>query len=172
MGIFGIRIPLIVGFSIELLGIGFILLALNYSTRVQLPSINLIVYLFSEVCLVFFPHCLVHFIVGSLVGIRFNHFRIVRSAISKLGPPGKLPSLPVLCLVVDHGSLKRCSAVGRAAMYASGAIASMMLPFSVVGYAFSKLPFSLWLVCLMFAIANLAFDIYYSPRVGDISRIS
>jgi hypothetical protein len=166
-----IRIPLAFGNLTGLLGTCIAFLLVYYAASIQYSSIKFILYLLSIGCLIFFPHCLAHFIVGSSVKIRFKYYGVGRSSISKLALPIRLPSLPVLTLIIDHRSFVSVSWIGRAAMYASGVIASVTMPFIVVVYTFNQLSISLWLILLVLVIANLLFDLYYSPKFGDLSRI-
>jgi hypothetical protein len=55
-------------------------------------------------------------------------------------------------------------------MFASGAIVSIPLPFFVVAAVFHNLPFSLWLLLFLAILANAAFNSYYGPKAGDLSR--
>jgi len=167
----GIRIPLAFGSLIGLLGTSIAFLLVYYAAAIQHQGIKFILYLSSIGCLIFFPHSLAHFIVGSSVGIKFKYYRVGRSSISKLALPIRLLSIPVLTLIIDHPSLNSVSWIGKAAMYASGAIVSMTLPLIVAVYAFNRLSVSLWLILLVVVIANLLFDLYYSPKSGDLSRI-
>lgn len=130
-------------------------------------------YLIAWGCLIFFPHCLTHFIVGSVVGIRFECYGLGKSGMSKLGWPivGTLAALvPVLTLKTDRKSLNSVSPGRRAVMFASGAVASMILPFIVGVASITYLPITLAAVIFVLSIANLVFDLYYSPKAGDFSR--
>jgi len=166
-----IRIPLAFGSLIGLLGTCIAFLLIYYAAAIQHQGIKFLLYLSSISCLIFFPHSLAHFIVGSSVGVRFKYYRVGRSSISKLALPIRLPSIPVLTLIIDHSSLNSVSWIGKAAMYASGAVVSMALPLIVAVYTFNRLSVSLWLILLVVVIANLLFDLYYSPKSGDISRL-
>ncbi len=121
----------------------------------------------------FFPHGMAHYVVGRLVGIRFQYYYMSRSSVYKL----KLPlaraiasrSL-VLTLKVDPDSLQSASPGGRAVMFSSGAVASMILPFYAALMSVRHLPMNLSAILLLLSAANLVFDLYYSPKAGDISR--
>jgi hypothetical protein len=56
-------------------------------------------------------------------------------------------------------------------MFASGATASMLLPFIVFAVSVGRLPAILAGVLLVLSVANLVFDLYYSPKAGDLSRV-
>jgi hypothetical protein len=55
-------------------------------------------------------------------------------------------------------------------MFASGAVASMILPFVPAILSFGRLPLSLSVLLLLISVGNLVFDLFYSPKAGDISR--
>jgi len=74
-------------------------------------------------------------------------------------------------LKIDQSSLASVSRGARAVMFLSGAAASMIFPFMVVVASFGRLPAILNGGLLFLSTANVAFDLYYSPRAGDISRI-
>jgi hypothetical protein len=56
-------------------------------------------------------------------------------------------------------------------MFASGAVVSMILPFLVVVVAIGNLPMIWSLALALLSVANVSFDLYYSPKAGDLSRI-
>jgi hypothetical protein len=131
-------------------------------------------YLLTWGCLIFFSHCLAHFVAGSLVGVRFTHYEIGRSSITKLQLPvisSLASAMPLLTLKIDHRSLNSVSRGARAVMFASGAAASTVLPFIVVVASLEKLPIAMSLILLIFSVANALMELYYSPKAGDISRI-
>ena len=167
-------IPVLVGNIIGIVGSCFagylIYSAPNFSTALM----RFILYLISIGCLIFFPHCLAHYIVGRLVGVHFRYYLVRRSTIEKLGIPfvsDIASKLPVLSLQIDHASMARVSVEARSAMYASGALCSTILPFVVVLASLNELPASLSLILLAFCFGNLLFELYYSPKAGDFSRI-
>lgn len=136
--------------------------------------LRFLVYLISWGCVVFFPHCLAHFVTGRLVGIRFKYYLMTRSPLVKL----KLPlisamgsMIPVLGLRIDHSSLGSVSRGARAVMFTSGTAASMIFPFFPVAASIGRLPVILSSVLLVLSAANVLFGLYYSPKLGDISRI-
>jgi hypothetical protein len=46
----------------------------------------------------------------------------------------------------------------------------MVLPFFAAASSFGDLPIVLSVILLMISLANFASDIYFSPKIGDISR--
>jgi hypothetical protein len=165
------RLSLLHGNLIELVGT-LVAFALNhYAPSLGGVYVRFALYLLSFACLIFFPHCLAHFIIGTLVGIKFDYYSIRESSISRLNLPISFPRLPVLSLKVNRESLKHTNPFGRGAMFASGAIVSVLLPFIVVASALPNIPQLPGMLLLVLAIANAAFDLYYSPRAGDFSRM-
>ena len=169
-----IKIPLGIGNLIEVLGTGFALYLIYAASEISDVTFRFLLYLVSWGCLVFFPHCLAHFIVGRLVGIRFTNYAIGKSGIAKIRMPfisAIASKAPLLTVKVDRTSLNAASRGGRAVMFASGAATSMVLPFFAAVASFGHLPMPLTAFLIVLAAANLAFDLYYSPKAGDISRI-
>jgi hypothetical protein len=168
------RIPLGLGNVIEVLGcLAAIALVLEAPYVENIP-LAFVAYLLSWGCLVFFPHCLAHFITGRILGVRFSHYFISASPVTRMQLPiisGVMSKLPVLGLKIRPESLKSVNHGARTVMFASGAAASMLLPFLVFVISIGRLPSILVGILLVLSLANLAFDLYYSPKAGDLSRI-
>ena len=158
----------------EVLGIAIGIYLLAAASSINAVTLRFILYLVSWACLIFFPHCLAHFVVGRLVGVQFIHYVIGKSSITKLRLPvisSVSSAIPLLTLKVDHVSLVSVTPGARAVMFASGAAVSMILPFIPVVVSIGHLP-TIWSTILfLISIANVCFDLYYSPRAGDLSRI-
>ena len=168
------KIPLILGNVIEILGVAVAILLIVAASGVNSALVRFLFYLISWACLVFFPHCLTHFVVGRLVGVRFRHYIVGKSSITKLRLPvvSAVATLFLLLeLRVDRRSLGSLSGGARAATFASGATASMIFPFLVPVVAFRHLPAVWSFALLLLSLANVCFDLYYSPKAGDLSRI-
>ena len=138
--------------------------------RVKLFPVDALLVLVAWFCLWFFSHDLAHHTVGRLVGVRFRYYFLGRSTITKLSLPiasNLLRVVPVLGLKIDRSSLKSVSPNRARAMYASGALFSMFLPWVVIpsGYTVS-LPVGILLTLL--TVANDVFTLYFSPQVGDL----
>ena len=162
------------GNGIEVLGIAVGVYFLVAASNINVVPLRFLVYLLSWACLVFFPHCLAHFAVGRLVGVRFTHYVLGKSSITKLRLPvisSVSSTIPLLTLKIDSGSLRLVSPSARTVMFASGAIVSMILPFLAVAVPIGHLPV-LWSVGLfLVSVANVCLDLCYSPITGDLSRI-
>jgi hypothetical protein len=108
-----------------------------------------------------------------MLGIRFQHYFLGRSAIRKLKLPlvsGLMEKVPVFVLKVDRSSLRGVSPRRRRWMYASGAMASMGLPWIIVPSSFSLGPYWVGVFFLMLVLGNELFTLYFSPKTGDLYR--
>lgn len=167
------RIPTAVGNLVEVAGILFALYILVIAPNITPILLKLILYLIAWCSLLFFPHSLTHYAVGRLIGVRFRYYSLGKSSVHKL----KIPMLStiaaksiVLTLNVEHESLQSVGRAGRIAMFSSGAVASMVFPFLVAAASFRDLPVMFSVLFLLISTANLMFDLYFSPKAGDISR--
>jgi len=132
-----------------------------------------LVLLLAQGIILYAVHCPSHYIVGRMVGIKFSGLAVGRSALRKSSSRvvrqiGERAMTPVL--IVDRASLARASPLRRKAMFYSGVAASTATPFLITLYA-SLLgdPVSI-LATLLVAIGYLVFNIFYSPRTGDVYR--
>jgi hypothetical protein len=164
------RLSLAQGASLCVFGLLLGLALLITAPLVKLFPLNALFVLVSWFCLWFFSHDLAHHIVGRVVGVRFRYYFLGRSAITKLDLPiasNLLKVVPVLGLKIDKSSLDSISPNRVRAMYASGALFSMFLPWIVIptGYVVS-LPVGILLTLL--TVVNDVFTLYFSPQVGDL----
>jgi len=121
----------------------------------------------------FFIHGLTHHAVGKMFGIRFQYYFLGRSAIRKLNLPlvsSLMWKVPVFVLKVDRSSLRGASPRRRRWMYASGAVASMGLPWIIVPSSFSLGPNWVGVFFVMLVLGNTLFTLYFSPKTGDLYR--
>lgn len=152
-----------------LLGLALLILA----PRVKLFPLDVLFILVSWFCLWFFSHDLAHHIVGRMVGVSFRYYFLGRSAITKMSlpiAPNLLRVVPVLGLKIDKSSLNAISPNNVRAMYASGAVSSMLLPWLIVptGYAIS---FLVGILLTLLTVANDVFTLCFSPQVGDLHQV-
>ena len=167
------RLPLWLGNGIEVVGviIGSILLI---SVQTGIPQLlSLILLVVSWMCFWFFPHCLTHYIVGRIVGIRFSHYVIADSAIEKLDIPVAswlVSAIPVLGIRVREIGFDGVSPTGRKAMFYSGTFASIFFPLIVVFYAVAYTSTLLTVLVAALTLGNGVFTLYFSPKCGDIDR--
>ncbi|MFQ5951261.1 MAG: hypothetical protein ACE5KH_04170 [Candidatus Geothermarchaeales archaeon] len=121
----------------------------------------------------FFSHCLTHYVVGTILGIRFQYYMVTRTPLRKLALPIVSPlagHVPLLAIKTDPRSLRSASSTRRAIMFASGTVASISLPFLLAAEAYFTLTPTAWSILLTMSILNLVFTLYFSPKVGDLSR--
>jgi hypothetical protein len=159
-----LRVPIGVGIAMHLasIGLGLVLCALALapagSSPVATSPVREIVFLVASQALIGVVHTFAHWLVGTLVGIRFTH---VYTALPKPQPGIK----------IDYASYLRAPARGRAWMHASGAIASKLLPF--IAYAFGAQAgleqWALWVLLAIGAI-SIVIDLTLSTRASDWKR--
>lgn len=167
------RISLTLGNTVGIVGTIFALYLLIMTELIQNHFLQFLLYLLSLACLVFFPHCLAHYLVGRVVGIRFRYYFLGRSGVARLHLPlvSKLAAaLPVLTLKVNSASLASVSHARRAVMFASGAVASMLLPSVPAIVSLGRLSVTQSVLIFLLVGFNVAFDLYYSPKAGDMAR--
>lgn len=163
------RLSLAQGASLCAFGLLVGLALLVVAPRIRLFPINALFVLVAWFCLWFFPHDLAHHIVGRICGITFRYYFLGRSAIVKLDLPivsNAMRRVPVLGLKIDKPSLNSVSPNRVRAMYASGAVSSMFLPWLAIPVGFSvSLPLGILITIL--TLANDVFTLYFSVQVGD-----
>jgi hypothetical protein len=138
--------------------------------RIRLFPVNALLVLVAWFCLWFFSHDLAHHAVGIILGVTFRYYFLGRSAIIKLGLPiisELVRVIPVLGLKIDKPSLISISRSRVRAMYVSGAVSSMFLPWLAIpaAYAVSLL---LGVLITLLTLANDVFTLYFSVQVGDL----
>ena len=161
------------GNLIEVLGIALAIGGLLLAASIRDPLSNLVLLAMVWVSLWYFPHCLIHFIVGRIAGITFTHYLIGSSALVKLELPylrKVLRYLPVLGIRTDRASLRRSSPRARRLMFESGAYGSMLLPSLAVIFSLSYSSATTSALLIIMSLVNVAVTLYYSPRAGDIWR--
>lgn len=81
-----------------------------------------------------------------------------------------LKAVPVLGLKIDKSSLNSISSNNVRAMYASGVVSSMLLPWVVLPTSYViSLPVGILLTIL--TVANDVFTLYFSLQVGDFHHV-
>ena len=105
-------------------------------------------------------HCLAHWVVGRVVGIRFTDYFFG-------GPPPPRPGLKT-----DYASYLRAPAERRAWMHASGAIATKVAPFvPLFFWSASGAPVWSALLLLAFAAVQILTDVLFSVRSSDWKKV-
>jgi hypothetical protein len=118
-------------------------------------------------------HCPAHYIVGRLLGIRFSGIRLGRSTAARALPAslrqvGSL--LVVFTLGVDPESKKNAAASKLRAMFMAGVTGSVASAVTFAYWVSLAGYYTAGIVTWVFALAYLASDIVFSPKVGDLMR--
>jgi len=150
-----LRFPLAVGLAVDLIGIGIAVALLVLSAALTSRSRDL-VFLVAFGGLLVAIHTLAHWIVGSLVGIRFTHWF---SAARKRPQPG---------FKIDYATYLRAPARARAWMHASGAIVTKILPFALVplAVAVGLDALAIWALVVI-GVLQIVTDALWSVRASD-----
>lgn len=164
------RLSLAQGSSLCVVGVLVGLALLVVAPWIKLFPVNALFVLVAWFCLWFFSHDLAHHVVGRIFGVTFRYYFLGRSAIIKLGLPvvsNAMRHVPVLGLKIDKLSLNAVSTNRARAMYASGAVSSMLLPWLAIpaGYAIAL---SIGIFLTILTVANDVFTLYFSVQVGDL----
>lgn len=132
------RFSIRLGTALELFGVFLGFLILSITNILPYSMVSLVLLLIAWFCFWFFSHCLAHFVVGKILGIDFRFYFVGKSNILKLNLPvvSWLASrILVLGIKINHKSFQHVPKKRRAAMFASGTIASMTSPLISVIYA-------------------------------------
>lgn len=156
-----IRLPLAVGLAADVVGalVGVALVALTLSTSTgPLASSpwRELVFLAALGVLLVAPHTLAHWIVGTLVGIRFTYWF---SAPPRRPQPG---------FKMDYASYLRTPARARAWMHASGAIVTKVVPFVLLPLALrgGLAAWAIWVIAAI-GVLQIVTDAIWSVRGSD-----
>lgn len=121
----------------------------------------------------YFPHCLIHYVIGTIVGVKFKGYWLGKSSIRYL-PHRILKTIgglvPVLIIRIDHDHFLSSPRWGRVLMHTGGAVTSMTLPLIVSVVSFTKVDLIFAASAFSAALVNIAFTAYFSSKVGDIGR--
>ncbi|MCS7094697.1 MAG: hypothetical protein NZ988_02660 [Thaumarchaeota archaeon] len=163
------RIPLHLGNALSVLMVALAALLTVYDLPWPLYPLGKFVAWF---LLWFFTHDLLHWAVGSLVGVKFSHYYIGLSAMVNWPSfPAKLkPLVLALGIKIDRKN-SRANSGGFASMYFAGALASMIFPFAVPLFLLLRsLNDVVGLLLLAASAGNAVFSSYLSTKYGCIGR--
>ena len=105
-------------------------------------------------------HCVAHWVVGRIVGIRFTWYFLG-------GPPPPRPGLKS-----DYATYLRAAPGARAWMHASGAIATKVAPFVALAFwPASDAPWWSAAVLLALGILQIVTDVLFSVRSSDWKKV-
>ncbi len=148
------------------------MLALLVSVRLAWPFEALLL-LLAQALTGFLVHCPAHYLVGTILGMRFRSIRVGHTSLANALPPGPRRLallLPVLSLAADRESLRGAGPARLRAMYLSGVTASVSAGFAFAVAATMSGDFLAAFLTWAYALAYLATDAFLSPEWGDVRR--
>ena len=149
-----LRVPIGVGVAVDVIGVlvGIALMAVPVTGSPWRE----IVFLAGVGAIVAFSHTLAHWLVGTLVGIRFTHAFTVP------------PTRPQPGFKIDYASYLRAPARARAWMHASGAIVTKLVPFAALPFAV-RAGLASWAIggLLAVGVLQIVTDVIWSVRASD-----
>jgi len=168
-----LRLSIKAGVAVELTGLTLgvlVLLRVDGSNPFWMNLTFTAIGLFS---LWYFPHSLAHLAVGSILGVKFRYFYIASSSLTRLDNPilkrlgGAMPTVGVK---INRRGFEETSPRRRASMFVSGTLVSLLLPLLSVYTSLQAGERLLAFSAAALIAGNTAFTLYFSPKVGDISR--
>jgi hypothetical protein len=143
IGVLGLLVASVVGVALVAIGV---------------QRQNAIVFILATGALIVGTHSLTHHIVGRVLGIRFTHVFLG-------GPPPPRPGLKT-----DYGTYLRSTPKRRAAMHASGAVVTKIVPFALTPFGAR---ISTWLAWLLIGIGvvQILTDVFLSTKVSDWKKV-
>ena len=157
-----VKLRLPAGFGVALLSLGtaagVALIAL--AAFVHAGFTRDVVFLAGFGALDVFTHSLAHWIVGTMVGIRFTHIFLG-------GPPPPRPGFKT-----DYASYLKTSARARAVMHASGAVVTKLVPFASLPLAVraDTSPWVIW-VLIVVGVGQIITDLTLSTKTSDWMKV-
>ena len=155
------RISLFLGNLISVSGLltGFALLKFE----------NLFAYFISWFCFWYFSHCLAHYLVGKIFGIKFSYYFVGKSNLVRAIKILQKLRFPVLGIKFDRESVR--SRRAAYAMFSAGVLASNLMSFIVPVYLFLSSN-HFWILFTLLSFSNLILTAFLSPRYGDLAKAS
>ncbi|MGH9195894.1 MAG: hypothetical protein ACRD1T_09155 [Acidimicrobiia bacterium] len=154
-----LRVPEPIGLGLLAAGTGLGVAAITLSSRFG-GLLGPIVFLGGFGAIDIATHSLAHWAVGRLLGMRFTHFFLG-------GPPPPRPGAKV-----DYESYLLSSPNQRAAMHASGALLTKLVPFSLIPFALAmQMPRWVSAVLLIAGAGQLITDIEFSTKTSDWKKV-
>ena len=155
------RFPVWFGNTVLLVGLLVGGLAIVVAMNVEGPTVAAWALLIGAVVWSVSIHCLAHWVVGGMVGIRFTCYFF----------GGPFPPRPGL--KTDYASYLRADPAGRAWMHASGALATKAAPFVVLAFwwATDAPAWAAW-VLGAFGVVQIATDVLFSTKSSDWKKVA
>lgn len=155
-----LRVPSAVGTSVLVTGTAAGTLALVLAQQVAGRAGRTLVFLGAMGALLVCTHSLAHWLVGRLMGMRFTHYFLG-------GPPPPRPGAKL-----DYATYLRVPPARRAAMHASGAVVTKVIPFALIPVALA-LDLYGWVVYLLIALGmiQIVTDVLFSTKSSDWKKV-
>lgn len=147
-----LRVPAVVGVVALTLAsiVGIVLL------RYAAGRDNIVTFVIGFGALLIGTHSLTHWFIGRLFGIRFTHVFLG-------GPPPPRPGVKT-----DYATYLRATPDQRAAMHASGAIVTKLIPFVLLPFAWA--PWLRWALIAV-GIVQIITDVTLSTKSSDWKKV-
>mgnify|MGYP000058806896 CR=1 FL=1 len=160
------KIPLFVGNSLSLLILSTAIVLAEYGWLTP-PPVRIFILIVCWFLVLYFSHCLTHYIVGRLLGVEFDYYFLSSSMLSKANIPlSNIFSTRIfLTLKIRRRATKRKMFI----MFLSGPLASMFFPLIVVIIAHGYDRLSSTILALI-SMANILFTGYFSYKHGCIRK--
>lgn len=155
-----LRVPAALGTAVLAAGTGAGVAALALSSEISNRLWRSLVFLGAFGMIEVTTHSLAHWLVGRLMGMRFTHYFLG-------GPPPPRPGAKL-----DYATYLRVPPARRAAMHASGAVVTKVIPFALIPVARS-LELQRWVVYLLvvIGIGQVVTDIFVSTKSSDWKKV-
>ncbi len=154
------RFPVWLGNAVLALGTALGALAVVLALRATDPVVAGVALVAAAAIWSVSVHCLAHWVVGRLVGIRFLAYTL----------GGPFPPRPGL--KTDYASYLRTPPTARAWMHASGALATKAAPFVALGFwwATDAPAWAAW-ACGLLGVGQIVTDVLFSTKSSDWKKV-
>jgi len=159
------RLPLFIG---NFASICMLVLAVYTAKQAYVFPIRIPILIVCWFFMLYFSHCLAHYIVGRLLGIEFRYYFFSSSMLAK----ARIPVISKLFSATVFLTLKlaeKPKGWRGFAMFIAGPLASMLSPLVIVAIAYGYDRFASSIL-LILTIGNGIFTGYYSYRYGCIRK--
>ena len=155
-----LRVPAALGSAVLAAGTGTGIVALALAPGISSRLWRSAVFLGAFGVLEVTTHSLAHWLVGRLMGMRFTHYFLG-------GPPPPRPGAKL-----DYATYLRVPPARRAAMHASGAVVTKVIPFALIPVA-RALELHSWVTYLlvMVGVGQVATDVLVSTKASDWKKV-
>lgn len=171
--VFG-RLSIAVGNAVQMGGIMAAYLALLVARSTSSILVSIAGMVLAWLLLYFSSHAIMHWLVGRLVGIRFQFYTVGGTGNPKGWPPGVrwvFMHLPFLGVQTEKVSMDLASPVAKALMWSAGVTGSAIIPTLAAFYAWiAKVPWSGWFCVFAIGWALGTLSSNWRSSTGDYSK--